>query len=154
MPQGSQHQVVRRPATSAIAERQEGDATVLQFGARRGEVVTHQADVRDADPRDRWPTGFGRGDVRRRILDELYDPVVKPEADDGCLDDDRRREELTHVLLDLGAFHRVRRRQHVESEDPRVPPHGFVDVGYAHGGMGDTREHGGPGYAGWWCAVR
>ena len=71
----------------------------------------------------------------------------EPEADDGCLDDDRWREELTHVLFDLGALHGVRGRQQAESEHSRVPPHCFFDVGHAHGGVGDTGEHAGPGYA-------
>ena len=109
MPQGSQHHVVRRPATFAIPEVRKATPRSFQFGACRGEVLADQADVRETDVRDRRTTFAGRGDVGGGIFDELDDAVVRTEADDGGPDDDRRREELTHVLLDPRAFHRVGR---------------------------------------------
>ena len=42
-----------------------------------------------------------------------------PEADDGARDDHRRRDELTHVVLDLRALHAVGRRQHAAGRGRR-----------------------------------
>ena len=141
VPHGSRHQVVRRPATSAIPAVRNSTPRASSSAPRRGDVVAHHADMGDADPGDRRPSGSGGATSAAGYSMSSMTRSSCPNPTIAAVHDDRRRDELAHVALDLLALHAVRRRQHRETEDVGIPAGGGLDVGHADGGVGESGQH-------------